>query len=250
MARQKNAQIPLGELLTKARLDKHMSRAQLSKETGISENSLTRYEKAGLEKDGQFPPSPKLAKLCFTLDISPLTAMFSCLNHDEYWAFKGYTWENWLMDHPDHEYLLEQWFTLVKENQKLSATLNALLAPKPKPGSYKADMLEWMKSEARDIIARKEAFDQRLIDLGIMAKPQATSFHTPGNPKFDRDRIAEPELPNPFDYAAFVKNGSDLKDPSHPQISNSITEAVEAASTKSTPTQPNKKRRGKPDEAV
>lgn len=228
MARQKNDQIPLGELLTKARLDKNMSRAQLAKETGFSENSLVRYEKAGLEKDGQYPPSPKLAKLCFMLDISPLTAMFSSLSRDEFWEFKPYTSENWLMDHPDHEYLLEQWFVLVKENYKLRTTLKIMLGPDPEPGSYKEDTREWMKSEARRIIKLQEAFYQRIAETFNVPKPDPVSFHTPGDPQFGNNDGA----PSPFDYAEFIKNGPDQKDPDRPDNSTTETEAVDAASTR------------------
>jgi transcriptional regulator with XRE-family HTH domain len=238
MSRQKNDQIPLGELLTKARLDKHMSRAQLSKETGISENSLVRYEKAGLEKEGQYPPSPKLAKLCFTLDISPLTVMFSSLSHNDYWKFKSVTSENWLMGHPEFEYMEEQWFTLVKENHKLAAALKLILGPKPKQGTVDAEMLEWTKTETRQIIKRQEAFDQRLKDAGFLDDWENISFVSPGNPQHKG-----PKSPSSLcDYAEFTKNGPDQKDPSRSKTPKNNTEAVDATSTRP--------KKGRTDEAV
>jgi transcriptional regulator with XRE-family HTH domain len=200
MPRQKNDQIPLGELLTKARLDKHMSRAQLAKETGIRENSLMRYEKAGLEKDGQYPPSPKLAKLCFALDISPLTAMFSCLEREEFWGVKNHTFENWLMDHPDVEFVLDEAATLAKENRKLAATLRLFLGPDPKAGSYEEEMLNWLKGEARRIIEIQEAFDKRLADNGCAS--QLGLVVIPGDPHHKSRNNGEPSI---SDYAAFAK---------------------------------------------
>lgn len=227
MIRQNNDQIPLGELITKARLDKHMSRAQLAKETGLSENSLIRYEKAGLETDGQFPPSPKLAQICFTLGISPLTALLSSLSHDEFWKFKSSTKDDWLQDHPDYMYLVNQWFALTRDNHKLTAILKLLLDEDLEPDSQDAEDLSWMKSEARRIIDQQDAFMKRMEDHGYLHNADSMGLTIPGNPAFDN---RGPNLTT--DYAEFTKNGPDQNDLDRSQKSTNETEAVEAAPTR------------------
>ena len=204
MARQKNNQIPFGELLLKARLEMNLSRAQLSKETGIAENSLIRYEKAGVEEDGQYPPSPKLAKLCFYLGISPLKAMFGCLSYDEYWEAMTDTSENWLMDHPDHEYLVDQWFLLNKENRKLAACLKLLLQPTPDPDSHAAQELNWLKQEATKIIEMQQAFDQKMMDHGYYDFQTPPTLAFPGKPE---SPAGKQKLVN--NYADFVETHSE-----------------------------------------
>ncbi|MFD2204674.1 helix-turn-helix domain-containing protein [Kiloniella antarctica] len=211
MARQKNDQIPLGELLTMARLEKGLSRAQLAKETNVSENSIVRYEKAGLEKDGQYPPSQKLAALCFCLGISPLTALLSSLERDDYWMYYGETDQEWLMSHPAHSYLSEQWFALTRDNQLLREMLKVFLCPEKAAENFHEDDIEWMKEEARKVIEVQDKFESKMIDLGLFSPTQRT-LSTPGDPtKVTRKGFEK----DPFDYASMsndytgTKNGSD-----------------------------------------
>ena len=84
------AQKPFGEILREARKKRRWSRARLAKETGISENSIVRYEKAGIDDDGQFPPAPKLSVLAFELGLDPTEVLFGCLTGDEYEEYSNF----------------------------------------------------------------------------------------------------------------------------------------------------------------
>lgn len=101
-------QIPLGTLLTQARLERKLSRAEVAQGAGIAENSLVRYEKAGLEDDGQFPPGPKLAALCFFLEIPPEKAMWSCLDEKSYWQYRETTWADAVCVHPEYVFIADE----------------------------------------------------------------------------------------------------------------------------------------------
>lgn len=199
--RRKNLQTPLGELITRARIEKGLTRAQLAKEIGIGENSLVRYEKAGLENDGQYPPSPKLAKLCFFLGISPTKALFGCLSNDDF-EFDHYRMqsnEDWLMDHPDHEYLLDQWFALMEDNFKLANTIKLLLGPAPEQGSQRAEFAEWVRNEGRKVVEIQDAFYKRLADAGkhVLGEPLYSFSSNPSS--------------NLWDYADFKRNGPEVE---------------------------------------
>lgn len=76
----------VGGMIWRAREKKGISRAHLAKVTGISQNSLAKYEKAG-EEDGQYPPLPKMALLCKELELDPRivfrrTFSFEVINDD------------------------------------------------------------------------------------------------------------------------------------------------------------------------
>ncbi|WP_417821368.1 helix-turn-helix domain-containing protein [Terasakiella sp.] len=70
----------LGWLLRKKRSEKGMSRVKLSKFTGITTNTLARYELAGLE-GGKYPSAIKLMIICIHLEIDPREA-FEYINRD------------------------------------------------------------------------------------------------------------------------------------------------------------------------
>ena len=76
----------LGDLLRCTREDIGLSRAKVAQKTGINENSLAKYEKAG-QKGGQFPSAPKLAILCAVLEIDPAFALFYSLDEEQSDAF-------------------------------------------------------------------------------------------------------------------------------------------------------------------
>lgn len=193
MSRRKNAQIPLGELLTKARLEQGLSRAHVAKEAGVSENSLVRYEKAGLEDDGQFPPSPKLAALCFSLEISPLTALLSCLGEEEYADYYMKTHEDWLMDHPAHNYVSEQWFALLRDNHLLRETVRVFVDPDTAKEKFGSDGVEWIKEEAKKVIEAEDAFEQKMLERKVF-RPNMHGMGIPGPVRSSEE--------DPFDYAA------------------------------------------------
>ena len=65
--------ILLGDYLRFEREKKGWPRTTLAKFARMSPNSLVKYERAGYP-DGQYPPIPKLAKICELLDIDPTQA--------------------------------------------------------------------------------------------------------------------------------------------------------------------------------
>lgn len=193
MARQKNAQIPLGELLTKARMERGLSRAHVAKEAGVSENSLVRYEKAGLEEDGQYPPSPKLAALCFSLEINPLTALLSCLGEDEYGKYYLQTHEDWLMEHPAHNYVSDQWFALLRDNHLLRETVRVFVDPEGAKKKFGSDVVDWIKEEAKKVVDAEDAFEKRMLERKVF-HPNTHGMAIPGPTSGFED--------DPYDYAA------------------------------------------------
>lgn len=193
MSRQKNAQIPLGELLMKARLERGFSRAHVAKEAGVSENSLVRYEKAGLEDDGQYPPSPKLASLCFCLEINPLLALLSCLGGKEYWQYYSQTGEDWLMEHPAHNYVSDQFHALLRDNHIMREALRVLLDPEQAKEEFGPYIVDWVKEEVRKVISVQDAFEQKMKDIGIY-RPVERGMAIPGATRLGQD--------DPYDYAA------------------------------------------------
>lgn len=225
MARQKNDQTPLGELLTKARLEKRLSRAGVAKETGITEASLVRYEKAGIEADGQFPPSPKLAALCFFLGIPPIKALFGCLNYPDFWKYKGETWESDVMHHPDHDFLGDEYIDLLKENRRLRAFIKLLLDPNDAKGE---EYFFWMKKEVQQIFDKRFEIEERWEREGNI-ELYLDTLRYPGIPS-ERWHEVYPDRPCP--YAPKEENGPDHLTPD-PSRSNSTTNHPEADPTAS-----------------
>tara|TARA_E500000305_G_scaffold99084_2_gene91049 strand:- start:1327 stop:1860 length:534 start_codon:yes stop_codon:yes gene_type:complete len=75
----------VGKTLKRARTQKGLSRAKVAEFIGISPNSLVKYELAG-EDGGQFPPLPKLVRLCELLEIDPRLIFDIIRDNDD---FKG-----------------------------------------------------------------------------------------------------------------------------------------------------------------
>jgi len=183
MLRTDRDQRPLGELLLTARLEKKMSRAQLAEQVGISENSLVRYEKAGLDKDGQYPPGSKLAMLCFKLDISPRKVLLGCLSEEEYWKYE--TTEDF-HDSGIEIWLNEQNQALMKDNYFLRGVLQKLLGPVPVKGSWEEDQIEWMILQLESIFRRQESFELRMKErYGV--QPDDGFLPVPGKQVGDED---------------------------------------------------------------
>lgn len=173
----------LGDTLLKARLKKHLSRAEVSSATGISENSLIRYEKCDREGNGQFPPADRLASLCFYLDINPLEAVLSCIPEGLYWKYEHKTFEDILFDHPDYLWLQNQYSKVAQDNDFMRAALEKLISPAEH--DYDEEEKKWIKSELTQMFKRQEAFRSRMIALGI-ASPLDYGFMMPGkNQSFD-----------------------------------------------------------------
>lgn len=226
MSRQANDQIPLGELLTRARVDKHLSRAQVAKDTGIAENSLIRYEKAGIDEDGQYPPSQKLAKLCFYLGISPLTSLMSCLSRDEFWDVSLETGVDWLSDHPQHRYLEDQYHAHKEDNQVLIYVLRELVGSPRDKARYDEKYVDWLKAKAREIIEINDFYRQQLFDAGLLDTLTQRGMHFPGFPEHP-SREGKSAV---TDYASLKRNGPG-DHPNRSQNTTSEPEVVEATSS-------------------
>jgi transcriptional regulator with XRE-family HTH domain len=211
LTREANEQVPLGELITKARLDAGLSRVELSKRTGISENSLMRYEKAGLEADGQYPPAPKLARICFELGISPLKALLGCLEEDEYWKALNITTEDYLQDHPNFEYLTEQAIALMKDNFHLRNAIRVLIGDNWACDVFGDKEKQYIVEQARRLIHASDDFENNLRDQGFDPVHLYEGFVFPGRPGAKGKQDSPVDWAN-HNYAQQVsnkKNGPD-----------------------------------------
>lgn len=170
-------QKPLGELLFEARRNLDMSRPELSRLTGINENSIVRYEKAGIDEDGTYPPAPKLAAICFHLSISPTEAFWSCLSPKQFEQAEMETYHE-LVDHPSQQYLNAQYENLLKENRFLREAASCLLIAEEN-SLYDADDIDWFRKELRRLIRRQEDFEARMLQWGC-ASLEISGIHTPG----------------------------------------------------------------------
>tara|TARA_R110000787_G_scaffold16622_47_gene51577 strand:- start:37981 stop:38928 length:948 start_codon:yes stop_codon:yes gene_type:complete len=179
MYRSKAEQVPFGELLTKARLDAGLSRAQLAKETGVSENSLQRYEKAGIEDDGQYPPSPKMAKLCFHLGINPWMALFGSLEEHDFYEYRAHVVIHEASAHPDFNYMMDQYLQVLKDNDVLKSALK--FAVGIEDGPHDEDVREYIISEAIRIASIHEKYTGLFKGNG---RNPFEEFSIGGNPKY------------------------------------------------------------------
>lgn len=224
MSRQANEQIPFGELLTKARLEKRMSRAQLAKETGIAENSLIRYEKAGLEDDGQYPPSPKLAVICYVLGMSPLRAMLSCIDADLYCDF-NHSLATEYADIPQYDYVMNENIELGNENRKLRSLVKILSGANT---NVHKEAVDWLKTEVKSIFDQEERFSDLCIRSHLYDHNDGiVSIPGPNWREIEKARRSR------------MENGPDHHEGNPGRLSKSTKhEAVDAAST----SKPRKKR--------
>lgn len=76
----------LGAIIRQAREDAGISRTGLAKITGISPNSMVKYEKAG-EPEGKFPSLQNMAKIAQKLDIDPRRIFDMCLDDQADYSF-------------------------------------------------------------------------------------------------------------------------------------------------------------------
>jgi len=226
--------VPLGELLLNARLERRLSRADVGKMAGISENSLARYERAGIEKDGQYPPSPKLAALCFALQIPPIRALLGCLPEEEYFGQKGTFYDD-LNDHPDFEYLNQQHFALIQENRVLGELLKIIILPDERD-KYSEEAIENLQSKVIRIFEAQKQFGNFMEQMTglLFSSFEPGMMSVPGDPGPGGERDT-----SKWDYRTYPrdeadgdnKKGSGHKDPSPSESSTNNQGAVGAAPT-------------------
>ncbi len=237
MARQVNDQVPLGELLLNARLAMRLSRADVAKATGINENSLTRYERAGLDDEGQYPPSPKLAMLCFFLRLHPLRMLLSCLSYGDYWHVKGVVSEekfHWETGHPDYDYMTGEVFRLRAQNDLLRAALRRLFDLPDR--EFGDDVLDALVERVRRMLTTESDLREEFAGIGLVT-PESEQLSIPGIPVERRAEANNTSIPREsarlwFDRPAPEENGPDQKDPSRSRAKPKPKNAVGAASKK------------------
>lgn len=199
-------QTPFGSILSSARQQRGWSRARLSKESGISENSIVRYEKAGIEADGQFPPAPKLAALCFTLGISTSDALLGCLPANEFDEFVKHSKPDDEYGFPLYRVLAEENVIFAHENAKLKAITRAFILQSEGNLELNKDVVGFLKSEFYSISPSVEKDDDDIFYVDDDVDDE------------DIDEIVK-------------QNGPDQNDPSRSNGSENNDEAVGAVST-------------------
>lgn len=173
---------PLGEILLAARERAGWSRAELSKRTKIGQNSIVRYEKAGIdEEEGQYPPSYKLAILCWHLKIRPSKALIACL--PPRYRQEGYAAFHDPVGHPMHDFMKAQYQELLHENHMYRVLFSKLFGPKPEKNSLAYERLLWLIGAAKEMHASQTRFDNIMTEKGQFV-PLLRDFHDPGSPQF------------------------------------------------------------------
>ncbi|MDA5192519.1 hypothetical protein [Govanella unica] len=137
----------------------------MARYTGISENSLQRYEKAGLSPEGQYPSAAKLALLCFELKISPAQALAASLPDKDY-HFGSQALSIDAHRAPSFDYLRRQFLDTLEDNSRLRSILKILLAPPPIKGSPAYKRVLWLLGTLRSMFQRQEKFEADLTKAG------------------------------------------------------------------------------------
>ncbi len=154
MASYQNVRVPLGDLIVRARTERGISRSKLAEMTGISENSLVKYEKAGVEPDGQFPPSPKLSAICAVLLITPVEALLGCLEGDEWEQYYYESTQKWVEGHPGYKLAMREIRDLAFENRLLVEAVRVILFPNSSD-QHDEETIEWAKDEVRKLMIKR-----------------------------------------------------------------------------------------------
>lgn len=220
MRRQANQQVPFGKLLTDARIEKNLSRAELARQTGIAENSLIRYEKAGLDKDGQYPPAQKLAKLCLHLELPSSKAIWSCLTTEDFVEYEGELFDD-MMDHPHQLLMTEQMDYLERENQGLRESLRYFVDDIfGEEHPLNEVVRDWIRKSIRPVINGYLDYENRMVAMGIFVPFERRSFHSVGGQQPDRqwpfDR--KNETFDPQEAASQLRTAGDVRSRSRKRL--------------------------------
>ena len=140
----KPVKLPFGEQIASARKMRNWSRARLAKETGISENSIARYEKAGVDEAGQYPIGQNLAVLVFMLDLDPRDALLGCLKNEDFETYVENKPKD-VMGYPMYRSLIEEHTVCISQNAKLRSLVRAFILEKDGKIEIGDDDLEFIK---------------------------------------------------------------------------------------------------------
>jgi transcriptional regulator with XRE-family HTH domain len=163
---------PIGTQLRDGRAVLRVTRAQVAKDAGISENTLARYENAGLSDKGIYPPADKLVMLCNLLDLEYHEALVGCRTAEAHEkleassipsAQEGGTFENDI----GSVYLISRFKRLLTDNFVLRDFIRAAILEVPQAGSPEEQTVELLKSEAQAVFRRQDEFQADLVRHGV-----------------------------------------------------------------------------------
>ena len=168
-------QQPIGSIISNARKAKDWSRSKLSEETGITESSLVRYELAGIEEEGQYPPSPKLALICIALEIEPMLALVGCLPPKLSGYFEDQNFHNkWDYIHPQMDWMEKEYTQAIKDNMLLKNFVELVLENLNEANLDKSE--KWLVKEGKEIVKRHNDFEARMMQIGVFGIPMGAFF--------------------------------------------------------------------------
>ncbi|WP_028880341.1 helix-turn-helix transcriptional regulator [Terasakiella pusilla] len=156
--------IPLGELLLKARNAMGLTQVQVAKSVGISDVSLIRYEKAGIEETGQYPPSQKLAALCILLEIPPAQALYACLDETHDWKQSGIMWHDLIAERADFKFFVEDYKEIVNENRFLRAIIKGIT---DEGYTLDEDVADWLYEQAKALTRGDSGIKRGMVERGL-----------------------------------------------------------------------------------
>ncbi len=152
----------LGKILRQGREAKGYTRHELSWRSGVSQNSIVRYERAGIDEDGQIPPANKLAKLAIELGLDPLILLQASLSGaDQFVAGNEFKINR---GNPYLTYIKDQYLTLLHENHLMRTFLQDLLSPKQE-GHGNKSLLEKLDMVVQ-IFNAQSNFENKMIKSG------------------------------------------------------------------------------------
>jgi len=190
----------LGEMIRTARERKGMTRTKLAEFTGISPNTLVKYELAQ-EEGGKTPALPKMVTIARVLEIDPRWIFqriydYQVKEHDNF-SFRNHF-------ATDTDFL--NWKLAVKDVEELNAVLEQHLY------------------EFQHIDQRLARIEQNRLEEEFRSSPEYNDLQAKMEAQISQLRKSEEEK----------QNGPDRDDPSRPEQTSNNPEAVGAASTNHT----------------
>jgi len=156
---------PLGALLQGARRDKGLTRKEVAEKAEISPNSLVKYEKWGVDGEGQCPPADKLSKLCSILKLDPQAALLGSLSDREYARYQFHEFDI-LSGHPMTVWLEGQFAKALRDCNILRSGLELVLEMIDPTDKKLSPTQRWMLKEIYKTKERHENFEARMIRIG------------------------------------------------------------------------------------
>jgi transcriptional regulator with XRE-family HTH domain len=204
---KKIKQTPFGEVLQSARVRRAWSRAKVAEETGIGQNSIVRYEKAGIEPDGQYPPASKIGSICFALGIPPEDALYACLSQSDFEKYATEAQSEDAYGYPLFRAMAEEGVSMAQENVKLRTMVRMFLLAMDGEVEMTDEAANWIREEFH-----KFGYEIQKDENDIFYALEDT----------DEEELEQ----------LVKRNGPDQKGPSRSKTHTTDEKAVGAASTK------------------